>query len=60
MQELKPRDMSLPDRVAIIERGLERERNKRKILLDLMLEMMEKKGLRFTEKGKELLLELES
>ena len=39
MQEVKPRDMSLPDRVAVLERGLDRERNQRKIQFGLVMEM---------------------
>jgi hypothetical protein len=58
-QEIKPRDMSLPDRVAVLERGLEKERNRRKLLKALVFDMMEHEKMRFTEKGKEMLSELE-
>lgn len=60
MQELKPRDMSLPDRVEVLERGLQRERNKRKILMGLMLEIMDKKNLKLTEIGHQAIEELEA
>lgn len=60
MQELKPRDMSLPDRVEVLERGIMRERNKRKLLQELVFEMIELQSMNFTAKGKQALLELES
>ena len=31
MQKLKPEDMSLPDRVGVLERGIAKERNRRKL-----------------------------
>lgn len=63
MQELRPRDMSLPERVAILERSLERERNKRKILQELVFEIMDKQPLvrmKLTDEGKDALAELEA
>lgn len=60
MQEQRPRDMSLPDRVSVLERSLDRERNKRKILMSLFLEMIDRQHMHFTDKGKEALLELEA
>lgn len=60
MQEQRPRDMSLPDKVAVLERSLERERNKRKILMGLVLEMIDHQHMHLTEKGKDALLELEA
>jgi hypothetical protein len=57
-RELPARDMSLPDRVAVLERSLDRERNKRKLLKEIVFEMIELKSLRFTPKGREALLEL--
>jgi hypothetical protein len=60
MQELKPRDMSLPERVGTLERRLEKSENKRKILLGLVLEMIEHQHMHLTAKGKEALMELDS
>jgi hypothetical protein len=60
MQRQSARDMSLPERVAVLERRLEKSENKRKILMGLLLEMMQRQNMIFTEKGKEALLELES
>ena len=55
--------MSLPERVAILERSLERERNKRKILQELVFEIMDKQPLvrmKLTDEGKDALAELEA
>lgn len=52
--------MSLPDRVEVLERGLQRERNKRKILMGLVLEIMDKKNLKLTEIGHQAIEELEA
>ena len=41
MQRAKPLDMSLPDRIAVLERGLEKERNKRRFQNQLIREMSE-------------------
>jgi hypothetical protein len=52
--------MSLPDRVSVLERSLDKERNKRKILMELVLEMIDRQHLKLTEKGQSALLELEN
>lgn len=61
MQEVKPEDMSIPDRVAVLERGLDRERNQRKIQFGLVMEIgdyleivMDFLDSQYTRKGKHL------
>lgn len=41
MQRVKPTDMSLPDRIAVLERSIDKERNKRRFQNQLIREMSE-------------------
>lgn len=44
----------------MLERRLEKSENKRKIMMSLLIEMMDKQRMKFTEKGEQALLELEA
>lgn len=52
--------MSLPNRVEVLERSMLKEQNKRKLLKELVFEMMDRQHMRLTDKGKQALLEIES
>jgi len=52
--------MSLSDQVAVHTRQIDRLRNSLKIQKELLLEIMNAKNLRLTEKGKQMLAEAEA